>query len=574
MDKPAEGKKSKITHPNDKTVVVYVLSMIECGARFLFVMTGSTSVDISYSIEKIRRLEKTPHVEIRPITILVGRNSAGKSTFLRSLPLLRQSVETRSSAPVLWYGDYVDFGDFDTAVAGGRESDEAAFSFKIKNLSGHYHGGPMFASNFRRSSAKLKVDELTVRYVVGSAGEKTVMRRIELSIPSEGIETVFTWDGKSSGGARLTVNGREMADLAKVYDLRSVQSRIFSVPFFVTRTKDSASGNKRYVYPDGIFADELLGLFKRVSNRKLSEETLMREVRRVLTADRFNRDVVSMAVDQTKTEAFKKIYMELLEKPDSDFSRNVLQVKKADRTFKVLDIVEDILTDFFESVGYLGPARAASERFYRKQELEVSEISPDGKNLPMFLASLSPSKLSGFSDWVESIFGYGVELSPSAGHISINLRAGARSVNVTDTGYGVSQILPVLGAIWWAGIKPLEGLAYRRNAVHSRTLCIEQPELHLHPAHQAKLADVLVGAVSGVLKEQRDHALSLVVETHSESLINRMGELIADGSISADDVQVVVFSAEDDINSPTEVTQATYDNDGVLSNWPFGFFNY
>ena len=244
------------------------------------------------------------------------------------------------------------------------------------------------------------------------------------------------------------------------------------------------------------------------------------------------------------------------------------------RSFTLLEILEDEFTNYFRGVGYIGPARAAGERFYRKQELEVSEISSDGRNFPMFLASLTPTRLSHFSEWVKNIFGYGIELGSSGGHISINLRAGSRSVNVTDTGYGVSQILPVLGMIWWAGIRRSDRHSSLRGANTTQTLAIEQPELHLHPAHQAKLADVFSGAIRQGKGDPRRADVRLVVETHSEALINRLGELIEDGKISHDDVQIVIFSAEDDINSPTDVSLAQFDEGGVLNNWPFGFFNY
>lgn len=527
---------------------------------------------ISYAIEKLRRLDLMPTIELRPITILVGRNSAGKSTFLRSLPLLRQSIETRSSAPVLWYGDYVDFGDFETAVSGENQREEAAFCFKLENVSEVYRGGPSIYRGYRRVPGRIHVDSVDVRYIVGSIGEKTVMRRIEASIPSEGIDVAISWAGKSS--ATLEINGSEVPNLSKQFELKADQSRLFSVPFFVTRSKDSTTGAKRYANADGIFAEQLADVFAKKAKRKLSHETIYREVRRVLGANLINADTLSMFSSQAGTVSFEKIYEELRLNPYSKFSQEVLNIRKADRTFKVLDVIEDILTDFFENVGYLGPARAASERFYRRQELEVSEISPDGQNFPMFLASLPPAKLRGFSNWVEGIFGYGVELAPSMGHISINLRAGSKSVNVTDTGYGVSQILPVLGAIWWAGSRPSSINHYRRSNNMTRTLCIEQPELHLHPAHQSKLADVLVGAVGKELPKREEQTLNLLVETHSEALINRLGELVAEGKVAADKVQIVVFSAEDDINSPTRVSQATFNNDGILENWPFGFFNY
>ena len=89
---------------------------------------------ISYGVENLRSLKKTPQIELRPITILVGRNSAGKSTYLRSFALLRQSLEMRSSAPILWYGDYVDFGDFAAAVSDRDQENEITFNFRVDDL--------------------------------------------------------------------------------------------------------------------------------------------------------------------------------------------------------------------------------------------------------------------------------------------------------------------------------------------------------------------------------------------------------------------------------------------------------
>ena len=85
---------------------------------------------------------------------------------------------------------------------------------------------------------------------------------------------------------------------------------------------------------------------------------------------------------------------------------------------------------------------------------------------------------------------------------------------------------------------------------------------------------MFAGAVSQSRKEHRRNNVRIVVETHSESLINRLGELIEKGAISHKDVQIVIFSAKDDINSPTDVSLAEFDDEGILNNWPFGFFNY
>jgi predicted ATPase len=157
------------------------------------------------------------------------------------------------------------------------------------------------------------------------------------------------------------------------------------------------------------------------------------------------------------------------------------------------------------------------------------------------------------------------------GHVSIKLRQRTISVNVADTGYGVSQILPVLAQIWWATQIPRN---YTRQMRHGlRPITMEQPELHLHPAHQAKLADVFQSAI------ERSNASGpeavLLIETHSEALINRLGELIEYGKIAANDVQVVIFSARgegEELN--TEISTSTFDDNGALRDWPYGFFNY
>jgi hypothetical protein len=127
----------------------------------------------------------------------------------------------------------------------------------------------------------------------------------------------------------------------------------------------------------------------------------------------------------------------------------------------ILSRIRSHLRAIITSTLYIGPARARSERYYRYQDLAVSEIDPDGKNFPMFLNSLTSGQIGQFSRWIEDLFGYGLHVSRQSGggHMSINLVARGLTTNIVDTGYGVSQILPVLGQIWWARNRPQRGLA-------------------------------------------------------------------------------------------------------------------
>jgi hypothetical protein len=227
------------------------------------------------------------------------------------------------------------------------------------------------------------------------------------------------------------------------------------------------------------------------------------------------------------------------------------------------------ISETLDNTLYIGPARAPSVRFYRYQNLAVSEIDSDGKNFPMFLNSLRKDQIADLSSWIERLFGYGVSVENSGGHVSINVISEGKTTNIVDTGYGVSQILPVLGQIWWAARRPQN--RWRTNS--DVMVAIEQPELHLHPAHQALLADALAGV--GTIPRSPDAPVSklrFLIETHSEALINRFGELISKQMISPDNVQILIFDDSKGEGRVTQVTTAQFGVSGELIDWPYGFF--
>ena len=66
--------------------------------------------------------------------------------------------------------------------------------------------------------------------------------------------------------------------------------------------------------------------------------------------------------------------------------------------------------------------------------------------------------------------------------------------------------------------------------------------------------------------------MQFIVETHSEAMVNRLGALVREGKISATDIQLIIFRSSPELDRTT-VSTATYDNDGALQGWPFGFFS-
>lgn len=83
-------------------------------------------------IKNYRCFDDTGIIGIKPITVLVGANSSGKSSFLKFFGLIKQSVSEFVRGFFLWQGPLIDFNDFDNVVKDRDKPIEV--DFDIKNL--------------------------------------------------------------------------------------------------------------------------------------------------------------------------------------------------------------------------------------------------------------------------------------------------------------------------------------------------------------------------------------------------------------------------------------------------------
>ncbi|MCG7581423.1 DUF3696 domain-containing protein [Mycolicibacterium sp. OfavD-34-C] len=139
------------------------------------------------------------------------------------------------------------------------------------------------------------------------------------------------------------------------------------------------------------------------------------------------------------------------------------------------------------------------------------------------------------------------KLAPGFVAVTLQDTRSGRFDNLADVGFGVSQVLPILATL--------------ATASSFNTILIEQPELHLHPEAQGRLADVMYSFA----KARR---LKLVVESHSEHILLRLQRRVAERVIEPDDVAVYFVDSG-------RVKRAGIDRYGKLDNSaiPNGFFD-
>lgn len=239
------------------------------------------------------------------------------------------------------------------------------------------------------------------------------------------------------------------------------------------------------------------------------------------------------------------------------------------------------LTDFalatetmLGSLSYLGPLRKHPQRTYQWSGDTPEGVGQMGENaIAAILAAQDEGRMlnrgpkkprQSFAEFVASwLKDLGVihsfVVKPVAEgrkeyEVLVKTHAKAPEVKITDVGFGVSQILPVLVQAFYCP--------------PNSTIWMEQPEIHLHPQVQTELADVFISAIRS-REGGHERKVQLIIESHSEHFLNRLQRRIAEGEITPDDVAIYFCKRA---GSATELEPLEVNLYGDIENWPENFF--
>ncbi|MFB7426054.1 DUF3696 domain-containing protein [Streptomyces hydrogenans] len=160
--------------------------------------------------------------------------------------------------------------------------------------------------------------------------------------------------------------------------------------------------------------------------------------------------------------------------------------------------------------------------------------------------------------WMQELCpGVNLEASEIPGIDSVRLSFGfggtagldsTRRRRPTNVGFGLTYALPIVVACLTAGPGSL--------------ILLENPEAHLHPRGQSRMAALIAAAASA--------GAQLVVETHSDHVLDGTRLAVKQGRLAASDTAVHFFRGN---GAGVEIITPTVAEDGSLSEWPEGFFD-
>lgn len=392
--------------------------------------------------------------EIKPVTLLCGGNSSGKTALLKSILLLKQSFEASGNNHLLLNGPYTNNGLFRS----------------IKRVSSSVDSNMMLEMEFSIDSQNSSFRDLCKS--IGMA-----RRRAEFS----------------HFGIRASFQFGENSAFPQVCEVEKT-SIVFSLCF-------SESASKGY-------SGEYQAVIEIAKQKNSQQYTIALRNFPTPLYDRSDYPFKFLLHEHKDCTCYFR-GMQLVSLYKDSLS------KASTSALPVLYTVFRVLAAELNRIYIIGPIREAPLRHYMSLDM-YSEIGVKGENTAQYLGQYGNAQIDCFlpeDSRMQSIALIDA-VEKWADHMGIERPSivstdvpGAKLTqimigeqNLADVGFGVSQVLPIL----------VEGLTMQSG----NTLMLEQPEIHLHPKMQMEIADFLV--------KMAEHGKNLIVETHSDHIINRI----------------------------------------------------
>jgi predicted ATPase len=546
---------------------------------------------VKWTLRNFKSIERTQSLDLSPLTLLCGPNSSGKSTVLQSMLILSQSATARlQPQPLQLNGRFVQLGTLQEVLHQGGGS---TFTVGCELNLGNRPDAPERALRLRTlremrasiecevgsgptenlaSAARTQLERLLLRGAAAGIGEaKLLVTRRHGGRPPRGAVTAEVM-GATISNERYRI---ELDDVTEEGPDRVLQPQ----------TSRSAAGVElQGPLPTGLWRS--FNPRARQMTRRLRELLILDLSTRPRSSEDFVLGFFGAARDAGLIDSAPSNWAaigdfiqslpenehRLLRTYVTDYVSNITGTD-TERSFErvplspLLGEASSAIVHALTQMRHIGPLREAPQALYAlPSSADPLEVGSRGEFTAAVLHRFRrrPIRYLWQSEEIQEPLGAAVdrwlgflgvhqgaltEDFGRLGHVlSVRDQDVRRPLDLTQVGVGVSQLLPIV----------VQGLLTPAGG----TVLLEQPELHLHPAVQARLADFLWSLASS--------NRLIVCETHSEYLVNRLRIRMASGALK--DTDVAVYFAEREAGN-TRFERIRFDSRGRIGNWPTGFFD-
>lgn len=525
-------------------------------------------------IDNFKSYSKKTCIDTEDLSVFMGANSSGKSTALQALLILKQTIECNSPGiDLLLSGKYVMLGDFrevlndknnSTVSLGiGVQTDELIDEYEeqVKHIFWEFVREDASNQHVKLSNIKLVLENDEICYrrrdadsfdiiingkssQVGVRVNNLLMKEYYVLYDTEFNKKYIDFMNKIiiclfGEKTILTLDRNSMCAIDGF-------SEFFSVLYGKTKEKQNNTDDscmhiaKEIINLMVLFSKEQFPIYNTIVSPVPLGLIVQILAHNIFANDKQQKIVEILAEYTDILEMEKKREFQYNKK--GEFPRRLFYNKQGAQV--QLDLIRfadriygDALNDIIEKIFYVGPLREKPQGLYNLGfETVPKYVGATGAYFASVLLSnkqqqeyVFPNGQIEISSLTEALDEWALHLNIASGIDVKENNAFGFSVAISNTqnvdsdimnvGIGTSQVLPVL----------ITGLLSERG----EQLIFEQPELHLHPYSQSRLADFFVALCM--------NGRRIIVESHSEYLIHRLRYHMVKGNITTDKLQLDFF---------------------------------
>jgi predicted ATPase len=537
-------------------------------------------------IENFRVFKEMTEFEIRPLTLLVGPNNSGKSSFTKLILAFKDDLHSIKFNEK----ENHNLESFGKVLNWSSDSENIVIrpSYNIPFLNNDFSYQIALKDNSIYSIDILNVLDgkkiMSVKVIDSQGNEEDAyynnLSELLLNIDIKFIvdliyDKQFYFKQKFIGGPNkgfFTLKNESISnEIDESYNLKNI---------FQTIENEISSLDRDYLlfdlYRDNVnitkfYKDQIVDHQNKLITKGFSQDVFPGEI---ISKSSF-LDLKKNFISNVKRNLIKKLEIDLdLDNLEVKYSKLGLLMFSADSIIKkeiealFHDFPRNILND--KPIYYISANRGSQKRVLQNSsENQINEIIVD--------YSLIDNPNLEYLKEVLQIFDIEGELIVERFENTISricLQQNDKKVNLADLGFGYSQVIPIFLKII-TELKKLGSSGSNFNDPMTLdftlgiTIIIEEPEANLHPNLQSKFADFLV------LTLKKFPKVNFIVETHSEYLIRKLQYLTAKGDLKTDDTVIHYFNKDKYVSRlEPKVKQIFINEDGGLTDsFGPGFFD-
>lgn len=535
-------------------------------------------------LENFKPFGELTRIELAPITLFFGENSAGKSSILQALNLLKQTLESREGGAALMprtEEGIVDLGSFTELIFDHDIERKLRIGLDVvprdprrwRRIYPFHTRAPSELTlglrlDFRRSKQTREV-YLSDFSLHDRTAEKEIARFQTRRLSEEEQRSLYRF-----GSAPYLFRGRRrtrrqritgaqcnwVSDDQEIWEpyYRAWHAQRDSVVKSLEDESFLRADRHRLMHESELdqsdSVEQMNQRYKAATSFYARDFSIDEFVDRMLTWCKSSvvamDSFIPIAAPALTRRDLAELALSDVHRPRRPLKSQIIDVGQL--AFVTGRLVEEELDALFP----MGPFRRPPERWYMFTGTSPSDVGYRGDHLPDLLFR-RPELVEKANRWLTKLeIGYQLRVQPVEeipDLFEVRLLDGRRDtdvvVSLSDVGFGVSQLLPFIVQI----------LASERQIIS-----IEQPEVHVHPKLQADLGELIAEAIGEPYQHQ------FLIETHSEHLVLRLQKLVRSGDLKPADVAVNYVS-----RGPTgsRVERLLLNDAGeFIDEWPGGFF--